>query len=520
MAAKLLALFSGRRLTVHTWTKGHLTGSQEFYANEEGFADFGRYLKGHPATPLYILVDIVEEDFRLETVPHILGQGRKALVERKLVQTFRNEPYRHAEFQGRAPDGRKDDRLLLSALTHEEMLKPWVNAILDAKAPLAGIYSIPLLSQKAVDKLDLADIPHLLLVSTTVIGGLRQSYFQDGYLKFSRLIFAPSDAPESMARALAEEGAKIQQYLNNTRLLPREDTLHIHVLAREGTEETFRANCPSQAQRQFEIHSLPAAGRAMGLHLPQDGTCEQAFLLLLGQRHLPNQYAHAREIYFWRFNLAARAMRAFGIALVALGLLAALFNLVNMLELASKTDLATAQTQAVEAETRAIRNSFPPLPASPDTMKAAVDAHAFLQSHGHSPARLMQRVSQVMAKHPNIRLTTLQWWVGNSPDTPAPASTTQTTTAPGTPSVSLGEAVFEIMQIEAVITPITSHRAAITAGETFIADLGALPGLKVIPLSRPLDSTKSDQLQGTTDESKAPTAAFSLKLVAEPRPIP
>jgi hypothetical protein len=101
------------------------------------------------------------------------------------MQQYRETPFRHHEVQGRESDGRRDDIVLLSALTNPSSVQPWVEALEQLQMPLAGLYSTTLLSEDLVHKLKLHN-EHLLLV-TQQSAGWRQSYFQNGMLKFSRL---------------------------------------------------------------------------------------------------------------------------------------------------------------------------------------------------------------------------------------------------------------------------------------------------------------------------------------------
>jgi len=201
MSSKLLAYHSGKQTEVYTWRSGALSARHVFNADAEGIAEFATHLEKHAELPLYFVVDIIEEDFRLETIPHIQSRSRAALINRKLGQVFRNEAYRHTALQGRDTEGRRDDRLLLSALTNSASIKPWIDTILKYRIALAGIYSVPLLSQAIIEKLGLGKIPHLLLVTRQGEGGLRQSYFQNGYLKLSRLVSLAGNNPDELIDA-------------------------------------------------------------------------------------------------------------------------------------------------------------------------------------------------------------------------------------------------------------------------------------------------------------------------------
>ncbi|MBU4236298.1 MAG: hypothetical protein KKI01_08230, partial [Proteobacteria bacterium] len=180
-------LLTSQGLRAFTWQDSVLIPSGQFAADEQGQDEFNRYLSSPPDSPLYLVADVIEEDFRLENVAHVLGKDRSALLERKLAQFFRTTEYRSARVQGREESGRRDDQVLFSALTNNEQIGLWVKLILAQKAPLQGVLSIPWLMELFAGFQHLDQVPHLLLVNLEQQGGLRQTYIQAGRLKFSRM---------------------------------------------------------------------------------------------------------------------------------------------------------------------------------------------------------------------------------------------------------------------------------------------------------------------------------------------
>jgi hypothetical protein len=73
--------------------------------SEAGLADFEAYLRTLAATPARLYIDLAEEDFRADTIPHVGRGDRETIIARKLGQIYRNAPFRHALVQGREPKG-------------------------------------------------------------------------------------------------------------------------------------------------------------------------------------------------------------------------------------------------------------------------------------------------------------------------------------------------------------------------------------------------------------------------------
>ena len=150
MAREFIILITSERVASCLWQDDRLVSQRDYPATDAGRDAFARFLQRHGAEPLSVLTDLVEEDYRFEAVPHLMGPDRSALFERKLDQYYRSTPYRHATVQGRDKEGRRDDRVLFSALTNPGLLNPWVEMMARQGVPLRGIYSAPLASARPI----------------------------------------------------------------------------------------------------------------------------------------------------------------------------------------------------------------------------------------------------------------------------------------------------------------------------------------------------------------------------------
>ena len=217
---KCRAIFvSPHKLAVYHWQKGDLGSSYLFDTNDEGKAYFEKYLVETQKIPTYIMVDMFEEEFRRDTVPHVFGSDRNAIIERKKARLFRDTPYYHYRVQGREEEGRKDDQIMLSAITNPKPITIWVDLLKNHQIPLVGIYSIPLLTE-GILKLLPDTVENNLIVSLQSISGLRQTFITKGQLRVSRLIQMPRYGTEPYGPHIKDEVDKIKRYLNSVRLVP------------------------------------------------------------------------------------------------------------------------------------------------------------------------------------------------------------------------------------------------------------------------------------------------------------
>ena len=103
------------------------------------------------------------------------------------------------------------------------------------KTPIVGIYSVPHISAPLIKDID---SDHLLLLSWEKNAGLRQSYFFNKRLLFSRL--TPLSHDNAFADAIATESARTQQYLQSLSLTPQGKMLNVYIICHS---KIGRASC-------------------------------------------------------------------------------------------------------------------------------------------------------------------------------------------------------------------------------------------------------------------------------------
>ncbi len=122
---------------VHQHEVRHL---YSFPVGEEGVEAFELWLQNVGNGLHTLLADVADEGFYLENVPRVMGPDRRALITRKLAQHFFGSPYSAALSLGREKSGRRDERLLFTAITRPALVEPWLGALRRAEAAVDGAY--------------------------------------------------------------------------------------------------------------------------------------------------------------------------------------------------------------------------------------------------------------------------------------------------------------------------------------------------------------------------------------------
>nr|WP_315398955.1 hypothetical protein [uncultured Duganella sp.] len=530
MLSKHLLYLSGDQLWAYKWRRGRLTGGARFNADRAGVDAFMDYVDSHGHVPVYLLADLIEEDFQRVHVPHVGGRAGAKLMRRRLLQQYRETPFRHHEVQGREPLGRRDDIVLLSALTNPSSVQPWAEALEQLQIPLAGLYSTTLLSEALVRKLAMRD-EHLLLV-TQQSAGWRQSYFQNGQLKFSRL--TPAIDRDGEAVDIGAETARTQQFLTSVRLMARGNVLETAVVAPAAAIAALDDQCEDGAETAFRFIALERVAERLALQAGDAAAADLAarlsdplMLSFLGRTRPPSHYSLGPLQRYHKLWRARVGLYAFSGALASACALLVGLNLWQT----GGADAAAARLarEAAQYDQRygAVMAAMPPRVTSTANMRAAVNVERMLVTQGPRPHDLVALVSGALELSPQIRLLQLDWKV-NLP--PAPV---------GAPQAGLGGADMggngevapmssllagipgrppQALLLEAeILTGQDDYRSAVNTMNVFAQQLASHPGLIVEVDKPPLDTRSSVKLNGTAGAQAVDARAkFTLNLVWKP----
>ena len=137
MATKILVSLTARSARFALFARGNLTQLASYENGDAAWNAFDALLQAHPATPVYLMLDTVDEEYRTEVLPHVRGGARREMLKRKLGQLLRTAPYRATWLQGREQGSakRQDDLYLFLALNSGEVLRPYLAHIVRTARP-------------------------------------------------------------------------------------------------------------------------------------------------------------------------------------------------------------------------------------------------------------------------------------------------------------------------------------------------------------------------------------------------
>lgn len=552
--AKHLLYLTNHFITGYGVDSNRIKSSERFSSVDGNTRDFERYLVRHRRQPVHLLLDLTEEDFRAETIPHLRGSDQQAVLGRRMAQIYRNSPFRHAIIQGREADGRRDDRVLYHGIPNADLIRPWLAVIEKLEVPLEGIYSAPVLSDQLLQPLDVFS-PHLLLVSLSSGNGLRQTYFQNRHVKFSRLTHLQGPVDEEFGTQVAEECSRTWQYLDSLRFLSGEDQLEVCIVVPKGRRDQISRAIKDFPLLQFRLLDDADISRALKSRSWQ-GTeyADELWVTLFSQSRLKNHFAQSDQTRSARLRRAGTGLQLLSGALMAGAAIGTIGMLSKGQQYSAEAARLQNQSQQLTRQYQDLMGQMQGAQVSADTSKDAAAFSAGFLEPATSPTALLLQISQVVGAHPEVRVQAIGWKMSSDESASPPAAAVERS-APlpvrteakgraesGAGRVSVSEVAtsvlgalqgastdvvvpgsdYQIAVIQATLGPFRGdYRELLDKMNRFVADLGRIPGIRASLAGAPLDVRSSGSIKGELSGGTgfATAVPFQVRVVRLQRPV-
>ena len=512
-------LISNGHAAVYVWHGKHLHGPMEFIADNDGYAALAAHLAQDSGMVTDVLIDVIEEEFRSERVPHVVGRNQVGLLKRRAEQAYRLTPYRMAYIQNKLVDGKREDEALISAITNSDLIAPWVKSLTRSKVPLRGIYSLAQLYGELLKPLDVIE-KRALIITRQQHGGMRQAFYFDQKLKLSRLSPAPSADPEAHADQLLAEVDKSQRYLARLKLLGRDDMLVVHCISTGPELVALRETCRDTTTLQFRFHDLSTlnTGFNASANAVAAKFCDELFLFLL-KRHTPlRDYAMPVERRYDVYRRVRAAMHGASAMLLLLALAWTGMNLIDARLMQEFNSSAGRISGDIKQRYDHVMEELPKTPVSPQNLRAAVDLAQSLTNKNALPHPMLYALSAGLQGFPQVDVQSIEWVV-----TPDPASATfsgaavaAVPVAPATGEAPVTNDLYQVAQVKASLRAFDGdYRKAFEQVNRLVATLKSnveLESVRAVEL--PLNTDPAVLLQGKTGvQEQNHTALFILQAV-------
>lgn len=508
-------------MVVLRWHDNAFTGMAEFEPDERGYIAFERLVRSEIDKPIKLLIDIIEEDIRVETAPYLLGSDRRAVHQRLLNRYFRQYSHSYLQVQGRQADGRRDNIVLLMALTNSKLFQPWLKILERAKAPLEGLYSVPLVGESLIKTLG-ATKENVLLISQQVPSSIRQSFYSEGKLKLSRLVPA-GDEIMGQQDVLQEEIERTVRYLENQHYIDTAHKLHIYIIATTNEQAELQEQLQPDARKQY--HIIDKNGLASDLGLKNSTPGPYCYWLYAQQlcagKYSTLHYATRQDRRYYFHYVARKSLWSSAAAAILVATVSALWFLFSVHSVNLQLQGTAQDTAEYNRLYQEIIADISDLSLEVEDVRDAVDVTEQIKTRNDAtPLIAMQKVSGVLATYPRIELKSIKW-IATSESGHSYGETKQDLDAQLLRHIQRGTKAlyYDKALIEASVTGFQGNpRFAIEEVQRFVAELQTRnQDTQVEIVKMPFDIDSSSRMVGRgisqNESGNSNTADFAFVLV-------
>lgn len=514
---KQVIIISNQFMVAYYLHKNQLIHQRSFKTTHISEDEFSSHLQHIPNVPTYLLVDVIEEDYKQTGIPHVTGLDKNRLISRKLTKIHRDTPFMYGEIQGKDKTNAHHDVLFSAAIINPELILPWLKLLLKHLFPIVGIYSLPLLSRYLLKHLSITG-ENILLISHQQYSGLRQSFFVKNQLKISRLTPIYELENDLYSSILMKEADKTLKYLNRLRLINQGDIVNVVVLTDPAQLEVADLLSHSTDSIKYHIQEIQLLLKKIHCTISNPLYSDELFIALLARRNIKNHYAPAkyRKYYFHKlaeYTLTACAGLSAGLLLFFGGV-----NFIDGQKLSHEIQQIQSNTQTTRDHYHTALLTLPKTELDAHQTKTVVTTVETVKQYHHDTFAGLIRTSELLMRFPQLRINHLEWFVTENklaglalkPGDDSNAQTTDTT-LPATEPLH----PYEILVLEGEIYPFSgAYRFALDKLNAFVDTLKAEnSGLEVNVLELPLNTESRGKIISDSQITHDFKASFKLRVV-------
>ena len=419
---KRLFYFTGYRLSILHWKGKELIGHSSFEPTESGLNQFRNYLLQSENIPGKFLVDVIEEDFRIEKIPHVGSKDRQAVIGRLIDRYYRSsQNYSYNDLIGRDKEGRKDDIILLGAMTNPLLIQSWLSIIEDCETPLSGIWTLPLISKRILKTLN-ATSGIVLLVSQQVSSNVRQTLFRDGKLISSRqsIINQDMDDISAIGKLAAPEVNRTIEFFRAQNLIARDEIIDLHILGSNEQLLSLQESFKLTDKQTVTIHSVVDVQQKLGLKGVEQRLSDSIFAWLCANQGVKVSHYGERSIFTrYHHKLGAMMLYAASLLVVISGVLLTEANISDALEHEKSISLLKQEERSYKSLYSKKFEDFEEVFENAGVMNSAVDlAKRITINSATSPLDFLISLSQILSRDEagTLHIDSIKWQAVNIDD--------------------------------------------------------------------------------------------------------
>ena len=401
------------RMTAMIWQGSNLISKYEFEDRES--PEVADYLQRSKDIVSSIIVDVLEEEITLTTIPHVSAHERKFLIDRTLTRLHRGAEFSMAKIVGREDQStgkkRRDDRLLVSGMTSNQPLEHWLELFNQYDVFIKGVYSLPLLTGNILKVLKIKK-GLTLLVSRQSKRFIRQSIFKDGKLFYSRNIPASQDLE---VESFSADLNKTRKYLENQKLIKTDDRVEVLILASDRFYNQLSGLDALLPDMDIAYVRHDDLKKTLAIKSDYVIAGQEIFSNLLLGSMTKNHYGRVHDLIRYKNKIRDNWINYSAVAAAFLLILVTSKFYIDIDVLEYKVQGIEEQIHILKSHNDRVENNLLKLPAKAKQMKLFVDNVTDVKSAAeYDMQKSVVAISQVLAAYKDISLLRINWHINQA----------------------------------------------------------------------------------------------------------
>lgn len=370
------------------------------------------FLLKHKPEVFSVYLDVMGEEFKHESIPHIGGKDRGLLLDRKCKSLLSSADLTWRKHLRREKKGRKDDVYLIVGLPLPSSVEHIFDVLIESHQMVSGVYSMSILAREIEAILPVS--PQNLVVSR-VLGSpagrkvYRQTFFKDGELTMSRVTSINGETHEQVFSQLVGEIERMHHFLAGTRQINKELTLDVCTTL--GVQETVQLARHQSDSDKVDINDFHLAdiAREKSLKVSSFSSLVELLIALSETKNLTPHFKPSALCAPFNRVKAKRGLNALAISVLAVSVAVSVFFVFTASTEKDKLERLIIEIAQLDEQKNTLLDHAQVTELEPEKMKQVVDLYKTIHTHQYAPDDVLEVLSNAYKGFGDISLIKLSW---------------------------------------------------------------------------------------------------------------
>lgn len=385
---------------------------EEYTSNPDFEEKCKVFLSQYKESDVAVFLDLIGEEYKHESIPHVNGKDRELLLARKQQSLFPGADLVWKKHVEREKTGRKDDVYLMMGIQLPKMVKDVFSVLIENEQAVSGVYSMSILESALQETMPSSE-QHLMI--SRVLGrqqsdrSFRQTFSKNQEIVISRVTRAKGVDINEALDSLMAEIERMHHFLNGAKHLDIRHTLRVVVaLGEKETHELLSKNTNSNIE--FKYVDIGQLAAKLGLHGAQTISSLPGLLANLAlSKKIPPHFKPKTLCAKHQQNVISSLVKKASLVMVLISLLVSAGLWLGSENAKEDAIQLRAQMGDLNIRHKAIGQELSGEDVAPQLMKNVVQLYDGISSNQYTPKEVLGVLAEAYIGFHDITVLEINW---------------------------------------------------------------------------------------------------------------